>query len=679
MRSIPGLRRAVALRRTAAASLLAVALPTTAAAEGVYGTRSTALVERAHDIRLTLEHGVATLRVRRAVWNGGERHDQAEFWIDVPERSVAIGLRTKGTLHGRPHWFQGQLLEAELAAERYRELTGIGGYYPKDPALLSWREPTRLALQVFPVAPQSEKQVEYTLLLPTRYADGRDVLELPALGTDAHPARIRLEPGHSRDQLWVDGEPVAHGHALVLEHPHDVALKRHRPPRVTAELASVSFSGDGVLVRWDVALAPRLSTIPRDARVVVVLDGSRSWSVEQRRGAREVARAYLEHFSDPELRARVEVLVFDREVHARHGKLVDARTAIADLAHLDPGDANGSHVDAALARAGELLAGGPDGPRRVLLLTDARTRSEVQPARLQALAERSKAIVHVGLVDDDELALVRNDDHPWARVATATGGVVWQIGTHAGVPRDDMHATFEELARPLRIDHLEISAPPLDDPQAEIPEMLEEGQGLEALAIVGVPVEHLHLRGQLWSAPLQHTVRPDDDAGRRWAALVFGSELLEELDEQEMMALALHGGAVSPVTSYLAIEPGVRPSTEGLDWGEGTTGMGSVGLFGQGGGGGIGIGIGTAGPDTRQELLERRVREALGACGGHRLGAHLELETTLEEIVEVDHVELRGSADAAIKACLEAGMWATMLPSEFGDDLRRWVVDLPAP
>jgi hypothetical protein len=29
-----------------------------------------------------------------------------------------------------------------------------------------------------------------------------------------------------------------------------------------------------------------------------------------------------------------------------------------------------------------------------------------------------------------------------------------------------------------------------------------------------------------------------------------------------MMVLARHGAAVWPVTSYLAIEPGVRPSTE---------------------------------------------------------------------------------------------------------------------
>ena len=158
-------------RAATIASFLALSLagPSLAGAEEVMGTRSEELVERSHEIRLTLEHGVASLRVRRTVHNGGPRHDQAMFWIDVPPAAVATGLRTKGTLGGRPHWFEGDLLEAEAAAERYRELTGIGGYYPKDPALLSWRDQSYLALQVFPVAPDSDKTIEYTLEMPARW------------------------------------------------------------------------------------------------------------------------------------------------------------------------------------------------------------------------------------------------------------------------------------------------------------------------------------------------------------------------------------------------------------------------------------------------------------------------------------------------------------------------------
>ena len=670
------------LRRVlGAASWLACALPgAAAAADEVVGTRSEQLVERAHEIRLVLDHGAATLTVRRTVFNGGERHDQAEMLIELPDGAVATGLRTKGTLRGRPHWFEGELLEAELAAARYRELTGIGGYYPKDPALLSWRHPTLLALQVFPVAPQTDKTVEYTLQMPTSYCDGRDHVWLPELGTEQHPARVRLVSAHRRDQLLVDGEPVANGYPITLDEEHEVSLARHRPARIEARLASVPLASDRTLLHYDVALAPQISTIPRDARVVVVLDGSFSMTPFARKAAQATARAYLQHFSPPRLRARAEVLVFDRTVEARHGRLVSVREALADLDHLALPGANGSAVDEALVRAHALLEAAPDGPRRVLLLTDARTREELEPERLRVLAERSGAIMHVGIMEPGEPALTRDDDHRWASVATATGGLVWNVEVDLDEPREALRVAFEELARPLRIDHLTVSVPPLDDPQIPVPDVLDEGQGLEALALVDESVEHLRIEGELWSMPVRETVFPDATEGRRWAALAFGSEVFRDLTEEEMLPLALYGRAVSPVTSYLAIEPGVRPSTEGLDHGD-------VGLIGRGGSCGMGSGIGIGGGslgfgnrDPRQELLERRVRAALDACGGKAFGVRVTLETTLDEIVEVGRVTVRGqaAADPVLDTCLHDGVWAIELSPIFADEWKRWVVDLPA-
>ncbi len=658
------------------ASLLAVAAPSDAHADDVSGTRSEKVDEREHDIRLVLEHGVATLRVRRTVFNGGPRHDQAVFSIDVPEGAVATGLRTQGTLHGRPHWFDGDLLEAEMAASRYRELTGIGGYYPKDPALLSWRSPTELVLQVFPVAPASKKTVEYTFSMPTRYEDGRDHVELPSLGTAERFARVTLLPGHARDQLFVDGTPVGRGTPLVLDSAHTIALARHRAPRIEAHLASVPFADERVLMHYDVALAPTISTIPKDARVVVVLDGSRSLSSGERDAARNTARAYLQHFVDPRLRARAEVIVFDHEIEARHGKLVSARQARADLQHIDLAGYNGSRVDEALATAGDLLRRGPAGPRRIVLLTDARTRDGLQPTRLEALAERSGATVHVGIVSAGQPSLERDDDHEWAQVATATGGLVWTVAADPFEVTPEAEAIFEELARPLRLDHLEIALPPLDDPLHFIPEQLPEGSGEHELLIVEQGVDHLRVSGELWSEPVHETVFADADQGRRWAALVFGDDLREDLTEEEMMPLALLGGAVSPVTSYLAIEPGVRPSTEGLDWGSGTGSFGSGGL-GLIGTGRAGSGMG-GGSDDRQEFLEQEVRAGLAACGGQGSAVRVTLESTLEEIVEINGVTIPDAKDPVLEPCLEKEVWAIVLPPEFADQWRAWTVDLPA-
>jgi hypothetical protein len=144
--------------------------------------------------------------------------------------------------------------------------------------------------------------------------------------------------------------------------------------------------------------------------------------------------------------------------------------------------------------------------------------------------------------------------------------------------------------------------------------------------------------------------------------MVFGTSLLERLSEPEMMVLARHGTAVSPVTSFLAIEPGVRPSTEGLDWsgggGGGGIGLGSIGTLG------YGAGIGPASLD-RQRHLEGLVAEQLATCGGAGRSLTLELETTRHEIVDVSRVDLKGAPDLNLEGCLREGIWAFALPRAF--------------
>ena len=89
------------------------------------------LEERQHRIDVTIGPGHATLVVQRTVENLGRRHDQADWQIHLPSTAVATLLRTRGMMDGAPRWFVGELMEAEAAAAKYRELTGIGGYYPE--------------------------------------------------------------------------------------------------------------------------------------------------------------------------------------------------------------------------------------------------------------------------------------------------------------------------------------------------------------------------------------------------------------------------------------------------------------------------------------------------------------------------------------------------------------------
>ncbi|MDX2092275.1 MAG: hypothetical protein SFX73_30705 [Kofleriaceae bacterium] len=61
----------------------------------------------------------------------------------------------------------------------------------------------------------------------------------------------------------------------------------------------------------------------------------------------------------------------------------------------------------------------------------------------------------------------------------------------------------------------------------------------------------------IWSDPFTREVRVSNPFSIQTAAFVFGAD--------EQMKLARMGRVVWPVTSYLAAEPGVRPSTIGLD------------------------------------------------------------------------------------------------------------------
>jgi hypothetical protein len=644
-----------------------------ALADTVEGTRSNLLQEQAHSVAITVDRGHAKLVVRRTVYNGGARHDQAVFWIEVPPSSVAVGLRTLGTLRGRPHWFDGELMEAEAAAARYQELTGVGGYYPKDPALLSWQSQTNLALQVFPCAPHAKKTVEYTLIMPTEYSEGQHRLTLFALGTERLPARLTARPAQQGDTILVDGKPLANGHAVRVPRDGDVtlALVPHSPALLSGALAVKQFATGRVLTRYHVEAAPRLSTVPKGAWIVVVLDGSRSLGPEEAAGEVGAARAYLSHFPD----AQVEVLTFDRDVHRRFGRFVTVKQGRADLEGYTIARRNGSNVDAALHQADQLLAGAPrQAPRRIVLLTDARMRSSLTPQRLRATLGRSRALLQIGVLESAAAWLKRDDSHAWAMVARPTGGLVWHTGaTNSPDEASQMEAVFEEWARPLRIDRLRVEADGIDPDESGFPTVLNEGEGLVDLRINPQPARSVRVEGELWASPVRTVLVPDTKETKRWSALVFGSELLNELSEPEMMTLAQYGGAVSPVTSYLAIEPGVRPSTEGLKLSESV----ARGGIGHGSGTGSGMGFGRARPSFDPlEYLKQALAPGWAACGGQPDSADVELETTLAEVVDVLTVILDSSSDLVLERCLAQAVWDLDLPDAFDMPWHAWSISV---
>ena len=633
-----------------------------ASADRFHSTRSKELVEKAHTVEIRVGRGEATMVVERIVHNGGPRHDQATFHIDLPSGAVATGLRTLATLNGKPHWFDGELLEAELAARRYRELTGIGGYYPKDPALLSWREQTHLALQVFPCPPGEDKAVEYTLKLPTTYRDGRERIALRPMGTKEVPPRARVRPQDERDSLFVDGKPIASGSFITLDRELELALRPAESRELDGALAVVPFAEHRALLHYRVTTSPELSQIPRGARVVVLFDASRSLADDQATASVAAARAYLAHFAGTG--ARVALITFDRAVHTRAGGFVGVDEAIADLDGLTLERHNGSALDAALEHARALLSSAPEGAaKRVVLLTDLRTRSGLRPRDVERTLGDG-AVLHVGVVREGSARLQRDDADAWATVPRRTGGLLWR-GLASGdvTDRAAMRKAFEEWARPLRVDRIAVTVPGVPVDAVAHPDKLDEGQAIETLHLATRATPWVRVTGEVWARRVKKLLSPTPEEGRRWAGLVFGSHLLGELTEKEMMPLALYGRAVSPVSSYLAIEPGVRPSTEGLEHGSGFGRMGGSHRtrapqvrFG-----------GTSVSDNfdKQGFLRGALASAWRSCGGGVRVATVIIETTSREIVDTRIERLSSPAEDQVTRCMTDAAWAIDLPAGF--------------
>ena len=394
-------------------ALFASLLPSRIAlTDDVSGLRSDQVFERRNRAEVTIDRGHATVVVRRTVENLGDRHDQVTFDIDVPESAVAVALRTRGLREGRPIWFRGDLLEAEEAARRYQELTGIGGYYPKDPALLSWRAQGQLALQVFPVPPREKKTVEYTLEVPTAYSHGRDVLRLPRSMVPELIVRSAVAGG----RVLVDGVAVPSGRvvkpasdegpwieqalpgemyerAAVEPSDAEIILPSDAPVgKIDGRLGVVRFAPGRVLNHYRFDAPPQLSVVPRGAWVVVIVDGSRSFDADDCRAGLSALAAALSHQRD----GRVAVLVFDWQIHRLFPGFRAVASATPDLVDLTFASRNGSQVDAALLEADAILQAEapPTAPRRILIVTDLRTRMALRPADLRL---RSGAIVHVGV------------------------------------------------------------------------------------------------------------------------------------------------------------------------------------------------------------------------------------------------------------------------------------------
>ena len=439
-----------------------------------------------------------------------------------------------------------------------------------------------------------------------------------------------------------------------------VSVKAPPIDTVATRLGSVPAAQSQEFFRLEIDTAPQLRPLPKKLSVVFVLDASHSQGTLRSQVA--LAESFLSHVPD----ARFEIVAVRRKAERVFGKFV----AAGQIGKLDvwPALGNGSALDEGIKLAAKIMRR-RRGNKTVVLLSDNLLRPSWNNSLALDAMQRMTATTHVVLPHGGSRSVVdrRDDKHALAPIAKKAGGVLLHID-NIGDREKALDAIALGLVRPIRIDNFRIEGVKL---AAALPSRLEEGDGFREMQQMGKAPKRVIIHGNIWAKPFRREVAATLAFSKATAAFVFSHDMHGSLDDEAQFRLAMTGRAVSPVTSYLAVEPGTRPSTEGLAWG-----LSGVGEGGGGRGEGIGLGrVGTIGrpPFVLKDALEKGVAQCVKAHKPAKgwsvdLTAHL----TFHEIVDIE------APSSTFAQCLAEALWAIDLPHEdFKKERETLPVSLP--
>ncbi|MBA3538172.1 MAG: protein kinase [Deltaproteobacteria bacterium] len=433
------------------------------------------------------------------------------------------------------------------------------------------------------------------------------------------------------------------------------AISVAAPPiaMLATRLGKVVASDKHAFTRLEIDVASQLVPLPKRAQVVFAVDASFSGTPEMIEAQLAIIRTYTSHVPD----AEVEIIAYRRVAKRVFGRFVPVKElakAIDDARRAGAFElGNGSALDAAAQLAITTLAS-RKGPRRLVITTDRLVRSRLTPQlALATLAKLPKdVVVHTVapiLDHSDRVTLTREDADPLAPLATRHHGIFVDLGGMPSKTDKDLAPIVLELVRPTRIEKLAVS----DGIKLDT-DVLREGDGIRFFKGARTAPGRVVLTGVLWSDPIRREVSANDAFSRSAAASVFGEDEYHALSEAEQMTVAMMGRAVSPVTSYVAFEPGTRPSTIGL------LGHGSGTGSGYGVGGGHGGRYGTSAPPDLRTLIDVKSCVALHKPAG-TWRVTLAVETTRTEIVDVQVTAGAGP----LASCFAETTWSVALPQSF--------------
>ncbi|MDX2183525.1 MAG: VIT and VWA domain-containing protein [Gemmatimonadaceae bacterium] len=545
----------------------------------VPAVRATPQVLRAStQVRAQLQRGVLRWEVTETFVNRGGGAGEADYLFPLPADAAFDDLKL--SINGE--LVAGEILSADRARAVYEEIVRR----QRDPALVEWIGRGLVRTRIFPIAPGEEKRVVLRYTQPARR-------EGDALRVDWRPprgarggARVAEAPtSFTFDWDGIEGlgtpyspthelRPVAASERRVTANAGDadltllVPMRAGREPAVT--MLTHAPAGDG---RWAmIALTPpaeRAARQPRD--VTFVLDVSGSMAGRKLEQAKAAGRQLLASLTPGD---RVRLIAFSTDVQTWRDGFVPVTSANRDAGGewLDALTATGStNISGALHDA--LRGGGESGALPlVLFVTDGEPTVGLRAPEVIADSARAwrgdRRVFTFGVGADVNAALVE-------RLAVEGRGTAQFVRPAESVERA-VAVTAARLAAPIVRDlQVRATGVRLVRVHPELPQDVFAGQDVVLFAQVeGSGDATLEFTGQGRDGAVRWTQRVQVPAqepangfvGKLWATQRVGWLSAErrrhgastELDD-ELRALGTRWGIPTELTSYLVLEPGMRP------------------------------------------------------------------------------------------------------------------------
>jgi subtilisin-like proprotein convertase family protein len=433
------------------------------------------------------------------------------------------------------------------------------------------------------------------------------------------------------------------------------------PPiaQLVGRLGKVVASKAHAFSRLELDIAPQLVPTPKRAQVVFVIDTSYTMEDRGVDAQLDLVAAYATHVPD----AEIELVTFRRHADRVFGRFVPVRELPAAIAAARKANklalGNGSNLDEGAMLASRILVDRA-GPRRVVLTTDELVRqsltNQIALAAFNTLSPETVVHVIVPKLDgDDRVSLTRNDEANFASLATKHHGIFADLAGFPVKTVKELAPTVLELVRPTRIENAAVTGFEIEG------NVLHEGEGVRLMRDTeALPApDRVTLTGRLWSDPVKRELATTAQFSIATAAFVFGEDQHQSLSTAEQMTVAMMGRAVSPVTSYVAAEPGVRPSPIGLGSGFGTIGAGRYGTIGRGYGAGEG--------SFRSEPDWDSMFDVASCMKSQTPSAPWKVDITMET-TRMEVVEVGSDTPGGMARCLVEAVWATKLGAGRFDD-----------